>query len=228
MDTIAFVSSVAKGAETFEAASDDGEVKDLPPSENDQTKHVESGIPLYLAILEGGFKECARLQFQNGGVFPRGKMPEQFARLAESQSPFDNITYLPTQEPMREAFWKTVCADVGWSIEKTQQVHLKQTPAFSPTFAYLHQDEAHSDVIPMKMLGRRIAVSQRGLFALVPVETRIGDSVFVVTGSELPSVLRPSDGGFCFIGQCYVHRIMDGEIWDRVGTDLDTLAIRIL
>ena len=75
---------------------------------------------------------------------------------------------------------------------------------------------------------RKIGVSQRGLYTLVPAETVVGDSIVIVQGSELPFILRPSGGGFWYIGQCYVHGIMDGEVWAGLGTGIQLSTIRIV
>jgi hypothetical protein len=51
---------------------------------------------------------------------------------------------------------------------------------------------------------------------------QVGDQVFVVGGPDVPFILRQFDGdrtaslqsGYRLIGDCYVHGIMDGEVYE--------------
>lgn len=46
----------------------------------------------------------------------------------------------------------------------------------------------------------------------VPKAAAVGDVIYILHGSEVPIVLRPSgDGSFTVIGECYVHGLMHGE-----------------
>jgi hypothetical protein len=52
--------------------------------------------------------------------------------------------------------------------------------------------------------------------ALVPKQTRKGDSICVLFGCDVPVVLRKHDDGLWeFIGETYVHGIMDGAAMTR-------------
>jgi hypothetical protein len=56
--------------------------------------------------------------------------------------------------------------------------------------------------------------------ALVPQSVREGDQVFVLLGGQVLYVLRPVGSAFRFVGECYVHGLMDGEVLDILGTGL--------
>jgi hypothetical protein len=133
---------------------------------------------------------------------------------------------------MREAYWSTVCADVIWNdAKKVQTCRREKTLSLAQKSileVIMKYDPAQSDLMGLRMGRRRVGVSQRGLYALVPAETAIGGSIVIVQGSELPFILRPSGGGFCYIGQCYVHGIMDGEVWAGLGTGIQLSTIRIM
>jgi len=47
--------------------------------------------------------------------------------------------------------------------------------------------------------------------------TKAGDWVCIVRGAQLPLVLRErkDEGTFEFVGECYIHGIMDGEAVDE-------------
>jgi hypothetical protein len=51
-------------------------------------------------------------------------------------------------------------------------------------------------------------------FGLAPPDTRVGDIICILFGCSVPVVLRPvpnEKGRYNFIGECYVHGMMDGE-----------------
>jgi hypothetical protein len=64
---------------------------------------------------------------------------------------------------------------------------------------------------------RNFFVSQCGRAGWVPFRTRIGDQICVFQGMRIPLVLRPQSNRWEIIGACYVHELMDGEIWDLSG-----------
>jgi hypothetical protein len=80
----------------------------------------------------------------------------------------------------------------------------------------------------IRLAGRRFAVSQRGLLALVPAETQVGDMIVLIQGSEIPFILRASEKGHLLIGECYVHGVMDGEFWNAMVQTGEISDIRII
>ncbi|KAH8587764.1 heterokaryon incompatibility protein-domain-containing protein [Bisporella sp. PMI_857] len=65
--------------------------------------------------------------------------------------------------------------------------------------------------------GRHFFVSENGRFGWVPLRTKVGDRVCVFRGMRIPVIMRPRGDRWEFIGACYVHGWMDGEIWDLDG-----------
>ena len=54
--------------------------------------------------------------------------------------------------------------------------------------------------------------SEIGFMMLGPEEAQTGDVVYIIPGNETPFLLRPKmDGGFTFVGECYIHGMMDGS-----------------
>jgi hypothetical protein len=53
-----------------------------------------------------------------------------------------------------------------------------------------------------------------GYFGLVPTAAQVGDLVCLLLGGDAPVVLRrdEADGLYIYIGDCYVHGIMYGEV----------------
>jgi hypothetical protein len=58
---------------------------------------------------------------------------------------------------------------------------------------------------------RRIVTTEKGYIGMVPELCRRGDLICVLFGCSVPVVLRPKDGHYLFIGESYVHGLMDGE-----------------
>lgn len=60
---------------------------------------------------------------------------------------------------------------------------------------------------------RRVAATKSGHLGLVPRTAQPGDQVWLFAGGRTPYILRPTDspGQYSFVGEAYVHGIMDGE-----------------
>ncbi|KAL2158240.1 hypothetical protein VTH06DRAFT_4560 [Thermothelomyces fergusii] len=87
----------------------------------------------------------------------------------------------------------------------------------------------HSYVIPFSSKKSFFRTSN-GFLGTAPDQTaeamQPGDPIAVVAGLELPVVLRPDgEGGYRLVSHCYVHGIMHGEAWERVGDHLDKIVL---
>ena len=90
-------------------------------------------------------------------------------------------------------------------------------------------DGAVGEINPEDVLvassGRRLARvvqkdwSAEGM-ALAPQGARAGDEVFVLFGGQVLYVLRAVGGAYRFLGECYVHGLMDGEVLDILAAGL--------
>jgi len=61
--------------------------------------------------------------------------------------------------------------------------------------------------------GRALCSSGDGRLALVPQQTRESDSIFLPFGSRVPFIVRKAESDWKLIGECYVHGIMQGELF---------------
>ena len=88
----------------------------------------------------------------------------------------------------------------------------------------VRSSKQHSTYFKSKMINRRFFITKSGLIGTGPVDISIGDSIFVLFGANFPLVLRkppslPQDLRaeprrhyfYNFIGDTYVHGVMDGE-----------------
>jgi hypothetical protein len=59
---------------------------------------------------------------------------------------------------------------------------------------------------------RRFCSTDSGRLGWVPGATAIGDVVCILNGGRVPFVLRPANSGiYTWVGECYIHGIMEGE-----------------
>ena len=144
--------------------------------------------------------------------------------------------YRATGQFLTEALWRTLIGDRHF----TKVEHQMQRPA---DYIYAEYFELwRTEVEGTKELsilpdggfdyakamgivcsdGRRLAVTDDGLMAIVPQFTEVGDVICLVGGVEKPLLMRPDSGDekghrerWRLVGDCYVHGIMDGEKWDE-------------
>ncbi|KAL5316399.1 hypothetical protein ACEPPN_015444 [Leptodophora sp. 'Broadleaf-Isolate-01'] len=76
--------------------------------------------------------------------------------------------------------------------------------------------------------GRRIFVADRDRMGMVPALAQVGDVLFIFLGCPVPIVLRlnKNEGGFKFVGPCYVNRLMMDNAIDILREELgDAFAL---
>lgn len=141
-------------------------------------------------------------------------------------------------ESITEAYQRTLVADVGPDGEAIGRDDLLQAyDAFHDQSwrnhdsrrRYYHLHEARYrkflQCSVAGIAGRKLCVTARGYFGLVPSNSKLQDSIVVFSGNNLPLVLRERDGKYLLVGQCYIHGIMKGEALERSGTHLDWISI---
>jgi hypothetical protein len=66
--------------------------------------------------------------------------------------------------------------------------------------------------------GRRFMWTEDGKMGLVPAAAEVNDKICVFFGGQVLYIIREVDEGkHEFIGECYVHGLMDGEALDPLG-----------
>ncbi|KAI4112604.1 MAG: hypothetical protein LQ345_006276, partial [Seirophora villosa] len=128
------------------------------------------------------------------------------------QGTFTELIYKPKTQTLLAAYRRTVLADVMVDTED----YVLRTSGVIGSLAQTTSDDIVMRTLMARLDGRLFAVSDQGYFSLVPAKSCIQDVIAIVQGSELPLILRPSENGFLFIGQAYVHGVMDGEVWRDV------------
>ena len=67
--------------------------------------------------------------------------------------------------------------------------------------------------------GRVFARTKREYFVLGPAAMEAGDLLCVLLGCKVPFCLRPVEKCYLFVGECYVHGLMNGEAMSMLGRD---------
>jgi hypothetical protein len=67
---------------------------------------------------------------------------------------------------------------------------------------------------------RRMGRLENGWLSMLPGDARVGDIVVLARGGKIPLVVREGEGEMgqkriVFVGETYVHGIMDGEAWEE-------------
>ncbi|KAF2450215.1 HET-domain-containing protein [Karstenula rhodostoma CBS 690.94] len=85
------------------------------------------------------------------------------------------------------------------------------------------------------VFNRRLVSTSNGHLALVPEAAKEGDVIAVLSGGSVPYALRPdqhedenqgSSTVYEFLGDAYVHGIMDGEAWPKEASKLSHIRMK--
>ncbi|KAL9062894.1 MAG: hypothetical protein Q9157_008561 [Trypethelium eluteriae] len=133
-------------------------------------------------------------------------------------------------------FWSHICSDASETFaEEIKLPSLENACKIATDFAIA---DAHIDALEqyvesvspsdaddfghffgmweMITARRRFAVTNSGIFILVPAETEESDLICVLLGSDIPIVLRNVDAHYIFVGACFVDGYMDGKAVDEM------------
>ena len=146
----------------------------------------------------------------------------QWFRFAREQVK-QNI-YTPTGDTMEAAFATIICGDVKVSDGHAERLHssaraLQQCRALfekelQEEEDYLVTSDNYDCAKPVSHAThfRQMVYLDTGYLGLATQRCMIGDKVFLLMGGETPFLLRPAgDNYYTYLGEAYVHGIMDGE-----------------
>lgn len=117
------------------------------------------------------------------------------------------MRYLPTNQSLNAAFLSCLRVDVcvdpeSLVVGRLSERKLPGVISVSDIFM----------MVDVYFFNRSFVASESGLIGLAPQWTEEGDIISIVKGNDIPLLLRPNeDGTFRFVGECYIHGIMDGE-----------------
>lgn len=136
-----------------------------------------------------------------------------------------------TGEPLSRAFWRTVQVDLKQnspdgprqmdSQDWEDLVALETEEGLEEFLARVKSNfrRAFRQLRLIEQFNRRFYVTVNGYIGLGPPGLDVGDSICLLELGQVPYALR--DAGprkRTYLGECYVHRIMDGELVEVEGS----------
>jgi hypothetical protein len=155
-------------------------------------------------------RQWAELDFEKRDIFEWIRRDGWEYDATSQMDQFNQPTYLPTNEPLLEAYFRTLCANVLFDHQSRTEVQIPRNP---DSFATL---DMSMDAFAFRSADRKLAVSTNGILILAPSATETEDIFTLIPGSEVPLILRKVDGNYRLIGQCYAHGFMGSEVWDLI------------
>lgn len=155
-----------------------------------------------LLRLEGIRVDTIKLQNMDPGLEQwKLKLPRSTSTLELFDS-WGN-TYKHTTEPMNIALFRTYNVDKEW-VNGYGWERLRRGPIDDPELLTGRSTSQLSEQ-------RQFFVTKGNRIGLAPLHARIGDLVCILLGGEVPLLLREDEQVLTFVGECYVHGLMDGE-----------------
>jgi len=144
---------------------------------------------------------------------------------------------IPEGQTSEEVLWRTLCCDLtpdippnrapksyGGGYKLLRKFHESTREDGSHDFThevYKNLEFLRNNYIPNSVFinsvqkfttARNMCVTTGGYLGRVPRGSEVGDKICILFGGSIPFVLQDAgDGYFTFIGECYIHGIMDGE-----------------
>ena len=81
-----------------------------------------------------------------------------------------------------------------------------------------------ADVVLERAVMRRLGRTAKGYLALLPFDNLETDVIVLLQGGKTPYVIHCKELCCEFVGDCYVHGIMDGDAWDESKLENTTLV----
>jgi hypothetical protein len=111
-----------------------------------------------------------------------------------------------------EAFSKVLKADYkdvwgDWSAERESTIE-------DFTGLDVNAFELHDGIVDSMTWHRRLFTTKKGYMGIAAADIASDDALCIISGSQMPMVLRLMQDECLFVGQAYVHGIMDGEAMD--------------
>ena len=218
----------------------------FPKQKKGQSTSTSSSSPDQLrAIYNASGHRSANLRIEGDTLKTQGFLVDSINQLSpiwdkNVQDTFHLKSWTPgnpndtyhTGETILQAFLRTVVGDVFWDNKGTCSRGFSldwsflETKQFDPVEALQQQRMAAS--ANGISSGRRIGQTSKGYMGLVPAAARLGDRIVLIFGGSVLYVLRPREGllasQYEFVGECYIHGLMDGEVldWemDQMGSEI--------
>ncbi|KAK5110699.1 hypothetical protein LTR85_000742 [Meristemomyces frigidus] len=157
-----------------------------------------------------------------------GHIPQQWYQLA-GWDPWEESSESGSISSPPDRLWRTLVADRGpdggnaksyypsmfkYAAEHSTEGGGLQTSVLSTREHPLLKEFLHR--MKAVVWNRRLFKSAReGLLGLAPKAAKEGDRICILKGCSVPVVLHPIQDHYSFVGECYLHTMMDGKAMDR-------------
>lgn len=139
--------------------------------------------------------------------------------------------YTPTGEKSEDAYLRTLVADVQLDSNRNIAGRGAASTVYEVDPDSFTLDEV--DWIIRPGIEQQFATIERGYIGLVPRSSDVGDGVYVLINGQTLYVLRfqetrSNEKQYQFLGEAYVHGLMDGEAlkWLKEGkVELESVVI---
>jgi hypothetical protein len=148
-----------------------------------------------------------------------GRTLKESVDIVDSWLPADGDASYTSDETKLEAFLTTIVADVSehkpYSVPPVEAQRGFKISGFNKTLHACGTDAYH---IEHWTYMRCLATSKKGYMALVSHQVKVGDLIYCLFGGSVLYVLRPKGDRFWFMGEAYVHGLMDGEAMEMLAS----------
>ncbi|KAF4993191.1 hypothetical protein FGRMN_6676 [Fusarium graminum] len=141
---------------------------------------------------------------------------------------------LVTGDDWKNAFWRTMVGDALTYDERVTRRAVPEDARLLGQFLNSCEWNDAAESLRSMVLNQSFFITKSGYLGIGPPHIRNGDVVSVLLGSRVPFILRPAEGdmtkigdekGFSFIGDSYVHGIMDGELFPSLGDKIQDVLL---
>jgi len=138
-----------------------------------------------------------------------------------------------------EALWRTMMWDTAFNGKRApaelsslfaDYLHILENPPNDGGNEFwtkvLRASQAIEPSLGAFSVGRRFCRTVGKRLGSMPKGAEVGDKICIFYGGALPYVIRPGDnGGYKFVGDCYLHGVMNGEANNIEGLQTEEFAL---
>jgi hypothetical protein len=179
-----------------------------------------------IGLLDSDVTASSRKSWQDVYERKGREIPSSCAR-AVRHSSLVPLSFPTASDPRQDTIQRTVTRDIYSRLRSTKELD-DNFPAYALWINTPQSDiplqvlQEHDRYVGQVMLNRNLFIAgdkNDAYLGMASVEVRSGDYVCVLLGGDVPFILRPLHGTsttqtartWQFIGESYVHGIMDGE-----------------
>lgn len=123
----------------------------------------------------------------------------------------------PTGEDISSVLWRTMIGNITLDEDKAEEdygQYFEAYRSFSESSSSVQKEMGREFVgaVRRRSRYRRLCLTQQGYFGGVPEGAELGDWICMFHGMKLLFVVRTTGLYFRYIGHCYMHGLMNGEV----------------